>query len=144
MKPLLALVTLLVVAACDPRYSAVNIVRETPTQYVIHYHEGQTVPWAIQEVERINRLGLTVVLPANAECRSACTILVAGANKQLVDDTARLGFHGASVNGKWSTQTYTVASYYRGDLNDWYWEHASSLIYPHKYLTGKEYKEKTR
>lgn len=59
---------------------------------------------------RIRRLHLTTVVPANAECASACFMLFAAGERRIASPSARIGIHSASYHGEEDRDTLAVST----------------------------------
>jgi membrane-bound ClpP family serine protease len=59
---------------------------------------------------RIRRLHLTTLVPANAECASACFMLFAAGTQRIAGATARIGVHSAALDGEETGVTLAMST----------------------------------
>lgn len=59
---------------------------------------------------RIRRLHLTTIVPANAECASACFMVFAAGERRIAGPSARIGIHSASYHGEEDRDTLAVST----------------------------------
>ena len=59
---------------------------------------------------RIRHLHLTTVVPADAECASACFMLFAAGERRIASTSAKIGVHSASYHGEEDRDTLAVST----------------------------------
>lgn len=87
-----------------------SILRDPNINTVVLDSPGGVVLASRDLAMRIRRLHLTTVVPANAECASACFMLFAAGERRIASPSARIGIHSASYHGEEDRDTLAVST----------------------------------
>ena len=71
---------------------------------------GGKVAAAIAMAEKIREMGLVTVVPERSVCASACVLLFAAGSIKIVSPSARVGVHGAAIDGEQTTHALAVTT----------------------------------
>jgi hypothetical protein len=88
----------------------VSILRDPNINTVVLDSPGGRVIASRDLAMRIRRLHLTTLVPANAECASACFMLFAAGTQRIAGASARIGVHSAALDGEETGVTLAMST----------------------------------